>query len=125
MDRGMMTVMLVVMAAGAVNAAESTAPIYRFFGYQVELGEDPGSGTVVVGKGPMRVHVRDGRHTISPDDWRVYLDFIDEFLQPVNQPRALMGGGGRRSNRWESRYPRGAGLSAFMDVMEDLPCSNR
>jgi hypothetical protein len=70
------------------HAYRLVAPIYRFFGRQVELGEDPGIGTAVVGKGPMRVHVRDGKHTISPDDWLVYLDFIDEFLQPSQKPEA-------------------------------------
>jgi hypothetical protein len=68
------------------HAYRLVAPIYRFFGHEVELGEDPGAGTIVVGSGPMRVHVRDGKHTISPDDWRVYLDFIDEFLQPSRKP---------------------------------------
>lgn len=59
------------------------APVYRLLGKPITPVTIPKSGTGIVGTGPVRMYHRDGKHTITLDDWRWWLDFADDFFRPA------------------------------------------
>ena len=61
------------------------APVYRLLGKPITPVTIPKSGTGIVGTGPVRMYHRDGKHTITPGDWRWWLDFADEFFRPATR----------------------------------------
>jgi hypothetical protein len=70
--------------------ANGAAKAYRFLGTDVEDFKPPWTEFGLRGKGPLRMHLRAGKHGYHPDDWPAYLDFLDECLNKEpnerNQP---------------------------------------
>jgi hypothetical protein len=63
------------LTAWILNGA---AEAYRLLGAEAEDFKPPWTEFGLRGKGPLRMHLRAGKHGYHPDDWPAYLDFLDE-----------------------------------------------
>ena len=65
--------------AGEFLSARAVTPVYRLFGEEgIETGTLPEFG-VSIG-GDVGYHIRDGGHSTTPLDWKLYLAFCDRHL---------------------------------------------
>jgi hypothetical protein len=62
--------------AGQFEVLKAADPVYRFLGAK-GLGrqERPGFGKLL--DSPLGYYIREGKHSMTADDWRVFLDFAD------------------------------------------------
>jgi hypothetical protein len=77
-----------VPSPDSYNAIEQSLPVYRFLGAKVEMPEKPETlGVGLHGKGPLRLHLANKGHTFDAEDWKDWLQFLDEYLQPRKAER--------------------------------------
>jgi hypothetical protein len=73
-----------VRSQDSYSAVELSLPVYRFLGAEVEIPAKPETlGVGLHGKGPLRLHLANRGHTFDAADWKDWLQFLDEYFQPV------------------------------------------
>ncbi|HWX21586.1 MAG TPA: hypothetical protein VN578_16915 [Candidatus Binatia bacterium] len=66
--------------AGQFEVLQAADPVYRFLGVEgVEAKEMPGPRQLVASR--LGYYHREGKHSMTPDDWRVFMDFADKQLK--------------------------------------------
>lgn len=66
---------------GEFLGLKEAGPVYRLYGLKTLDGIDWPAADTPVGEGPMRYHVRTGKHDITAYDWEQYIRFADDFLR--------------------------------------------
>jgi hypothetical protein len=62
--------------AGQFEMARAASPVYELLGSRgLSATVQPPLGTLV--SSPLGYYIREGRHSMTADDWRVFLDFAD------------------------------------------------
>lgn len=66
--------------AGQFEVLQAATPLYRFLGSEGLRAERmPPFGVLV--DSPLGYYIREGKHSMSADDWRVFMDFADRHFQ--------------------------------------------
>jgi hypothetical protein len=66
--------------AGQFEVLRAADPVYRFLGSQgLAAKEMPSKGQLV--SSPLGYYIREGKHSMTADDWRVFMDFADHYLK--------------------------------------------
>ena len=66
---------------GEFLAEVAAGPVYRLVG-KADLGSSDLRVEAPYITGDLGFHYHDGGHTISPSDWKVFLEFTDKYFQP-------------------------------------------
>jgi hypothetical protein len=62
--------------AGQFRVLQAADPVYRFLGVEgLNVTEMPPFGQLVGGR--LGYYIRQGKHSMTADDWRVFMDFAD------------------------------------------------
>lgn len=65
---------------GQFEMLKAASPVYRLFGSEGLAAEQPPSPGKLVDT-PLGYFIRTGRHSTTPEDWKVILDFADKHLK--------------------------------------------
>lgn len=65
---------------GEFLGIKGASPVYELFGLEGLSGAEFPEPDSYVGEGPLRYHLRTGRHSITIADWRQYIKFADRYL---------------------------------------------
>src|SRR5438105_3720344 len=66
--------------AGQFEVLQAADLVYRFFGVEgLGVEKMPGLGRLVGHR--LGYYIRDGKHSMTADDWRVFMDFADKTFQ--------------------------------------------
>lgn len=69
---------------GEFLAAVAAEPVYRLFGRKgLGISEMPAVETPII-TGSLGFYYHTGPHVVSPEDWKVFLDFADAHLKPAH-----------------------------------------
>lgn len=64
---------------GAFNSLQSAKKAFSLYGFDVLSEDYPATGTAKVCRS-MATHVRSGGHDITGEDWKFYLDYMDQYF---------------------------------------------
>lgn len=65
---------------GQFNMLKAADPVYQFLGVDgLEKGAKPEMGKLISSR--LGFYIRAGKHSMSTEDWKVFLDFADHFLK--------------------------------------------
>jgi len=68
--------------AGQFAVLQAADPVYRFLGAEgLSAKEKPPLGLLV--DSPLGYYIRSGKHSMTADDWRVFMDFADKHFKPA------------------------------------------
>jgi hypothetical protein len=63
--------------AGQFEVLKAADPVYRFLGSAgLAASEMPPVGKLIAS--PLGYYIREGKHSMAPADWRVFMDFADQ-----------------------------------------------
>ena len=63
--------------AGQFEVLKAADPVYRFLGSAgLAVSEMPPVGKLIAS--PLGYYIRQGKHSMTPADWRVFMDFADQ-----------------------------------------------
>ncbi len=66
--------------AGQFEVLKAADPVYRFLGSPaLAVNEMPPRGKLIAS--PLGYYIREGKHSMTPTDWRVFLDFADQHFK--------------------------------------------
>jgi hypothetical protein len=72
--------------AGQFQVLQATDPVYRFLGSEgLAAKEMPPQRRLV--SSPLGYYIREGRHSMTSDDWKVFMDFADSQWRKGAEPR--------------------------------------
>jgi hypothetical protein len=67
---------------GQFDMLEAADPVYRFLGVDgMESSRTPEVGKLMNSR--LGYFIRPGKHSMTPEDWKVFLDFADKNMKPV------------------------------------------
>lgn len=66
--------------AGQFQVLQAATPVYEFLGVKgLEASEMPPHGKLVDSR--LGYYIREGKHSMTADDWRVFMDYADKWLK--------------------------------------------
>ena len=66
--------------AGQFEVLRAADPVYRFLGVEgLAAIQVPPSGKLVDSR--LGYYIRPGKHSTTPDDWKIFLDYADKNLK--------------------------------------------